>query len=145
MAVEITCTVRGPSPRRSGLWPRGGGRAPLVSFENIARDILGKNYNLSLVICGDKLARKINRAYRKRDYPANVLSFPLSKNEGEIFLNVRKAEREAKALGISSRQRIAHLFVHGCLHLAGLPHGKKMDSLEKKIFSKFIFGRQKKV
>ena len=123
MAVEKTCKVRG--------------RVPLIPFEKMARDILGNKYNLSLVLCGDTLARRINREYRKKDYPANVLSFTLSKNEGEIFLNIRKAEREAKALGIPSRQRIAHLFTHGCLHLAGLPHGKKMDGLEKKILSKF--------
>ena len=122
MAVEITCTVRGHSLA--------------IPFGKIAEKILGKNYSLSLVLSGDKLTRKINRAYRKKDYPANVLSFALSKNEGEIFLNVRRAEREAKALGISLRYRVAHLFAHGCLHLAGLPHGKKMDESEKKILQK---------
>src|SRR3989338_6060056 len=111
MAVEITCTVRGPSPRRpalrqrllrgeSGLRPREGGPTLAVPFGKIAEKILGKNYSLSLVLSGDKLTRKINRTYRKKDYPANVLSFALSKDEGEIFLNVRKAEREAKTLGI---------------------------------------------
>lgn len=127
MSVEITCTVRG--------------RTPLIPFEKMARDVLGKDYNLSLVLCGDKLTRKINCTYRKKNYPANVLSFPLSKNEGEIFLNVRKAEREAKVLGISSRQRIAHLFAHGCLHLRGLRHGRKMDASEKRILSKFELDR----
>jgi rRNA maturation RNase YbeY len=70
-------------------------------------------------------------------YAPNVLSFPLAKNEGEIFLNVRKAEREAKTFGVAARSRIAHLFVHGCFHLAGLPHGKKMDSGEEKVLKKW--------
>jgi len=138
MTVEITCTVRGPLPRRSGL-RRGGGSAINIPFEKIAREILGRQYVLSLVLSGDTLARRINRAYRKKDYAPNVLSFPLLKNEGEIFLNVRKAEREARSLGIPERSRIAHLFAHGCLHLAGLPHGKKMDESEKKILAKFGF------
>ncbi|MDO8561682.1 MAG: rRNA maturation RNase YbeY, partial [bacterium] len=110
-----------------------------IPFEKMAREILGRNYVLSLVLSGDALARRMNRTYRKKDYTPNVLSFPLLKNDGEIFLNVRKAEREARALGIPKRQRIAHLFMHGCLHLAGLPHGKKMDNSEKRILSKFGF------
>ena len=125
MGVAITCTVRGP-------------RAA-IPFERIAHEVLGKNYSLSLVLSGDKLARRINREYRKKNYAPNVLSFLLQKSEGEIFLNVRKAEREAKSIGIPVRSRIAHLFAHGCLHLAGLPHGKKMDDMEKKILSKFGF------
>ena len=125
MGVEITCTVRGP-------------RAS-VPFEKMAREILGKSYSLSLVLSGDKLARRINRKYRKKDHVPNVLSFPLLKNDGEIFLNVRKAECEARTLGVPRRLRIAHLFVHGCLHLAGLPHGKKMDGAEKRILAKFGF------
>ena len=125
MAVEITCTVRGP--------------VLAIPFEKIAKDILGKNHSLSLVLSGDKLTRKINRTYRKKDYPANVLSFSLSKNEGEIFLNVRKAEREAKVAGISARARIALLFIHGCLHLRGFRHGTAMEKLERNTLKKFGF------
>jgi len=114
-------------------------RVPRVPFEKIARDIFSERYVLSLVICGDALARRINRAYRKKDYAPNVLSFPLGGYEGEIFLNVRKGEREAKAAGISARERIALLFVHGCLHLRGFKHGKKMEGLEKSTLKKYGF------
>lgn len=125
MGVEITCTVRG--------------RTTSIPFEKIAGEILGKSYSLSLVLSGDKLARRINRTYRKKDYSPNVLSFPLQKNEGEIFLNVRKAEREAHAMKIPSRARIAHLFAHGCFHLRGLKHGAKMDTEEQRILKRFGF------
>jgi len=40
---------------------KGAGRIP---FEEIAQAVLGKNYELSLVICGDNLARRMNREYR---------------------------------------------------------------------------------
>ena len=83
----------------------------------------------------------MNKKYRKKVYAPNVLSFPLAKNEGEIFLNLRCAEREAKLFDLPLRTRIAHLFVHGCCHLQGLPHGKKMDSLEKAVLKKFGFGQ----
>jgi rRNA maturation RNase YbeY len=104
-----------------------------VPFEALARKALPRGYVVSLVLCGDTLASRMNSAYRKKTYSPNVLSFSLSKTEGEIFLNVRKAEREARSLGISARGRLALLFVHACLHLTGLDHGKVMDQQEERI------------
>lgn len=103
----------------------------------MARVVLGKEYDLSLVICGDKLAQRINVEHRKKSYYPNVLSFPLFPGEGEIFLNIRKAEREARQLGVSPKQRIALLFVHGLFHLKGLDHGDKMEAEEQKVLRKF--------
>jgi probable rRNA maturation factor len=110
-----------------------------VPFEKMAAASLPKGYQLSLVICGDDLARRMNAEYRKKTYRPNVLSFPLSETEGEIFLNIRKAEREARSLDIPVRERIALLFVHGCFHLAGHDHGDKMEMLEQKVLRKFGF------
>lgn len=110
-----------------------------LPFNEMVRATLPAGYQLSLVICGDDLAGRMNMAYRKKTYKPNVLSFPLSKNEGEIFLNIRKAEREARVMGISANWRIAHLFIHGCVHLKGHKHGKKMDALESSVLRKFGF------
>ena len=122
MSLDIKKTVRGSLPR--------------FSFEKIARSILGEKYSLSLVVSGDSLARTINKKYRRIDYSPNVLSFPLQKNEGEIILNVRRASREARAFHITPLERIAFLFIHGCLHLKGLRHGKSMDKLEDRYLKK---------
>ncbi len=111
------------------------GHVPRIAFEKIAQVILGTKYSLSLVLCGDTLGRRLNTEYRKKTYKPNVLSFPLSKTEGEIFLNIRKAEREARAEGISTAKRIIFLFIHACLHLKGLDHGDEMDALEQKYLS----------
>ena len=108
-----------------------------LPFAHMAAAALPKGYQLSLVICGDRLAQRMNKEYRKKTYHPNVLSFPLSKTEGEIFLNIRKAAREARTQGLSTREWIAHLFVHGCFHLAGYDHGDKMEALESKILKKF--------
>ena len=121
--IDIRTTLRGPVPR--------------IPFERIVHAVLGKKYELSLVICGDTLARGMNRTYRKKTYAANVLSFPLSRSEGEIFLNVRASEREAKKYAVSKPARLALLFVHGLLHLKGLPHGRTMESEERRILRKF--------
>lgn len=110
-----------------------------LPFEKIAEDCLPEGYELSLVVCGDTLAQRMNREYRKKTYRPNVLSFPISPKEGEIFLNIRKAEREAKALKVSLTDRVALLFVHGCYHLAGHDHSDKMESLEAKTLKKFGF------
>ena len=94
-------------------------------------------YELSLVICGDTLARSMNRRYRKKTYAANVLSFPLGLQEGEMFLNAQAAAREAKKYGVPLRARFVLLFAHGCLHLKGMRHGAKMEKLERKMLRKF--------
>lgn len=123
------------------------GAAPSLPYEALARRILGSNYELSLVLCGDTLARKMYRTYRHaqvasaQDVPAsyasNVLSFPYDAAHGEIFLNVRKAAREARTMGISHRARLALLFVHGCFHLRGLKHGAIMENKEQRILREF--------
>ena len=120
---------------RTTVW----GRVSHIPYEKIARAVLGARYELSLVICGDHLALRMNKEYRHKTYFPNVLSFPLSKTEGEIFLNVRKAEREARALGVSVRERLALLFVHGLFHLNGLNHGPRMESLEQSVLKKYGF------
>ncbi len=133
---EMKKTVRGPVPR--------------IPFEEIAKNVLGVQYELSLVICGDELAWRINRENRlpalrgeaarqagKKTYAPNVLSFPLEKLEGEIFLNIRKAEREACEYKTSLRARLALLFVHGLYHLKGLDHGTRMERLEQTTLKTF--------
>lgn len=127
-SIDIKTTIRGPVPR--------------IQFEDIAASVLGKQYQLSLVICGDSLARRINRETRKKDYAPNVLSFPIDRNEGEIFLNLRKAEREAERYGTTLRARAAHLFVHGLYHLKGHDHAHdaqadRMEALERKTLRAF--------
>ena len=128
MSIGIKATVR--------RLPSAARRMP---FDAMVKKALGKNYDLSLVICGDALVRAINKKYRRKTYAANVLSFPLDKNEGEIFLNVRAAQREAKKCGVSTRERLALLFVHGLFHLKGWKHGDNMEGEERKVLKNFGF------
>ncbi len=123
MSLDIRSTVKSPATRG-------------IPFGKIAKAIL-PTCDLSLVICGDALATKINKQYRKKSYSPNVLSFELEKNAGEIFLNVMTAAREAKKFNMPLKKRLALLFVHGCFHLKGLAHGDKMEREEHKILKKF--------
>ena len=115
---------------------KGANRIP---YEKIARAILGDSYELSLVICGDTLAQRMNKEYRKKTYKPNVLSFPIATHEGEIFLNARTAAREARTRGLSTRTWTACLFVHGCFHLKGLRHGRIMERQEERTARAFGF------
>jgi rRNA maturation RNase YbeY len=105
------------------------------TYTSLALKILGKSYSLSLVFSDSTTIQKLNVQYRGKDYIPNVLSFPLSKTSGEIYICPMVAKKEAKEYGNTYEEQLRYLFIHGCLHLKGLPHGKEMDRLEKKYMS----------
>ena len=102
------------------------GKLPRLPFDRAKEMILGKNYELSLVFVGNNLARKLNKIYRNKDKPANVLSFALDKHLGEIFINLAKAKTDAG---------VTLLLIHALLHLKGLQHSSKMESEERKFLT----------
>jgi rRNA maturation RNase YbeY len=114
--------------------------APRVGFEFIKDKIVGKKYELSVVLCGPATSRKLNRALRGKNRPTNVLSFPLSKNSGEIFLDLTQAKLEYKNFEMPFVKFVTYLYIHGLLHLKGMEHGARMDRAEKK-FLKLINGK----
>lgn len=114
------------------------GRLPNLPFERIKNDVLGKDYELSLVFIGSAKSRTLNKKYRKKDKPTNILTFPLSKSEGEIFITPEVAKKDAKKFDMKENDFIAYLFIHGLLHLKGLKHGDKMDKEEEKLKKKYI-------
>lgn len=113
------------------------GKLVRLPFERMKDTVLGKDYTLSLVFAGDTLTRKLNRIYRGKDKPANVLSFPLSPTSGEVFINPSRARKEASKFGETFPSFVGFLFIHGLLHLKGMAHGSKMESEERNIRKKF--------
>ncbi len=112
-------------------------KAPRLPFLAIKEHVLGKRFILSLVIIGDARSRTLNRRYRNKDRPANVLAFPIAENEGEIFLNLRRAAIDAPRFNEKPRTFVAHLFIHAMLHLKGYQHGGTMEQAEQKIMRTF--------
>ncbi|HET8575430.1 MAG TPA: rRNA maturation RNase YbeY [Candidatus Paceibacterota bacterium] len=110
---------------------------PDLPFLDMKDRALGKKYDLSLVFVGSARSRKMNQLYRGKDKPANVLSFPFSGSEGEIFIDLREARAQAPKYGKNFHDFVALLFVHGMQHLKGLDHGSKMEEAEKKILKYF--------
>lgn len=114
------------------------GRHPRLPFSNIKNAVLGKSYELSVVFCGNALSYKLNKIYREKNKPTNVLSFSISKNEGEIFINLPLIKKECELLKTENfKLKILHLLIHGMLHLKGMRHGAKMDKQEARFIKKF--------
>ncbi len=112
-------------------------KTPVISFNKIKQFVLNEDYELSLVFIGDKLSRKLNKQYRKIGRPTNILTFPLSKDEGEIFINLNLAKKQSFRFDKSYNKFIGFLFIHGLLHLKGYEHSSKMEGEEERIRKKF--------
>lgn len=112
---------------------------PQHPYAEIAKKILGASYELSLAFVGTTRAKQLNITYRDKDYIPNVLSFPLDSNVGEIIICPQVARRQAAQRGVPYADFVGYLFIHGCLHLKGHPHGATMDKLERRYCTQFGF------
>lgn len=83
---------------------------------------------VTLVLADDAGVQTLNRAYRGKDRPTNVLSFPNGEEDegvillGDIILAYETVAAEARAQGKEFSAHAAHLVVHGVLHLLGYDH-----------------------
>jgi probable rRNA maturation factor len=86
---------------------------------------------VSVVLTDDSAIRELNRTWRRRDMPTNVLSFPLDAGGaagpkppllGDIVIAYETTAREAELERKSFDHHLAHLAVHGFLHLVGYDH-----------------------
>lgn len=110
---------------------------PRLPYQKIKEDILGRQYELSLVFVGKTRAQSLNRTHRKKTYVPNVLSFPVTDTVGEIFITPEVAKKEAAAFGMTQNGYIGYLFIHGLLHLKGHTHGSAMEKAEARYTSRY--------
>ncbi len=108
------------------------GKLPSLPFAKIKNKILGKGYDLCLIFTSPQKIRRLNKVYRKINKPTDILSFPVSRKSGEVFICLSEARKEAVRFERGYENFIAFLFIHGCVHLLGYDHGRKMENLEKK-------------
>ncbi|MEI7890660.1 MAG: rRNA maturation RNase YbeY [bacterium] len=110
-----------------------------------------KNLELSIAIVSEVEIHTLNKQYRKKDKPTDVLSFCefSDKDEfcacidekiflGELILCPAYIEKNAKEDGESLEFAISYITSHGILHLLGFDHGKKMFSLQNEVAQKSI-------
>jgi len=84
---------------------------------------------LSIVLSDDAQVRVLNRTYRQKDTPTNVLSFPQDGPLlGDIILARETLAREAAEKGASFEAHLTHLIIHGWLHLQGFDHQTEAEA-----------------
>lgn len=113
------------------------GRLPSLPFDLMKVAILGVKYELSLVFTNSSEILKLNKTYRNISKPTDILSFPLSKTAGEIFICPSETKKMMTEFDRTYENFLAYLFIHGLVHLKGYDHGDKMEKLEEKFRKKF--------
>lgn len=119
----------------------------------VAPELAHEHMLVSLVLADDDEVHALNKQWRAKDKPTNVLSFPMLAREevlaaagngnapamlGDLILAHGVCVREAADKGIATEAHATHLIVHGLLHLAGYDHetgeaeAEEMESLERK-------------
>jgi probable rRNA maturation factor len=101
---------------------------------------------ISVRLCDDDEIRALNLAWRNKDKATNVLSFPSPAGDrgpllGDIVVAFEYVSEEARDAGRSLRDHLAHMLVHGMLHLLGFGHeneseAEEMEALERRILAK---------
>ena len=111
----------------------------------------GYTAEISIRLTDDDEVRELNKQYRHKDKPTNVLSFPMVQADllgaldnsddgevllGDIILARGVCEREAAEKGVTTAGHATHLIVHGTLHLLGFDHiaddeAEAMEDLER--------------
>lgn len=109
---------------------------------------ISEEAEVSISFVSNEEIHRLNKEYRQKDQPTDVLSFALEEGEdevmvedngiprmlGDIIVSVEKAKEQAEAYNHSFERELAFLTVHGFLHLIGYDHMN--DEEEKKMFSK---------
>ena len=99
---------------------------------------------LTVALADDRRVRALNARDRDKDKPTNVLSYPSGERKflGDIVLARQTVWREAKEQGKTPADHVAHLVVHGTLHLLGHDHetgeaeAEHMEALERRILAR---------
>ena len=92
-----------------------------------------KGGDISLVVCDDSFIAELNKKYKRRVGPTNVLSFSMREGDfpglnsenlplGDIVISLDRVESEAKEMGDPTDLVFKSLFIHGVLHLLGYTH-----------------------
>jgi probable rRNA maturation factor len=121
--------------------PRGVPSAAALRRWARAAKVGLKHVNLRVV--GGREGRLLNRTFRKKDRPTNVLSFSYGE-EGDVVLCHPVIAREARAQRKPLAAHYAHLVLHGMLHLGGHEHGNKaqasrMEAAEIRLLARLGF------
>lgn len=132
--MELEISVEAPWPAATD-WEDLAERA-VAALAQVAPELGNKRLSASIQFADDAEVHVLNREWRGKDKPTNVLSFPMLEREdllnlspegppellGDLALALETCGREAAEKGLSLDQHATHLIIHGLLHLAGHDH-----------------------
>lgn len=132
--MELDIDIEAPWPASTD-WTALAERAAGAALK-VAPELASPRLSASILFTSDEEVQSLNREWRGKDKPTNVLSFPmLDRAEllelrtegppellGDVSLACETCVREAAEKGVSLEAHATHLIVHGMLHLAGLDH-----------------------
>ena len=128
-------------------WRQALKEAPKLARQAVRAALKGagvkdETRGIAIALGDDQLLRELNRRYRRKDKPTNVLSFEDGTPErlGDIALSLQTLKGEAKEQGKTLKAHFQHLVAHGTLHLLGFDHEKsapaeRMEGLERRILA----------
>ena len=137
MTIDIVAFGAGKKVPRRSIRAKAG---HILKFLNQA------DGELSLVLVGNHEIRDLNRKYRKKDEPTDVLSFPPEpplppalRLLGDVVISVEQAATQAREGGETLEMELETLLIHGILHLLGYDHersareARRMQQVERKV------------
>jgi probable rRNA maturation factor len=149
--MEVTIDINMLSPKWDGVIPDmdtlvNGAVVAALRAADLPPELYGRDLEISVALHDDNAVRVLNREYRGKDKPTNVLSFATLDGDepvppegpvhiGDIVLAFETLQREAAEMDKSILVHFTHLLVHGTLHLLGYDHMEEseanaMESLE---------------
>lgn len=133
--AQVLMDVRG----RLGSYGPAMAEDAQTALRRFARELgLDGRHELSLLVTDNPTIRRLNRLWRQMDKPTDVLSFPIHQLKpgaeppagpvGDIVISLPYLREAARLEGIDLQYHLAHLVVHGLLHLLGHDHIEDKDS-----------------
>jgi probable rRNA maturation factor len=146
--MKIFFDDRGANPVPKSFFTTIKKAALAALKECFEEDVKKLKYEVSISLVTDAEITELNKKYREKDKPTDVLSFPAGEAPsgavffmGDIVISAETAARQADEYGHSFERELAFLTVHGVLHLLGLDHEasprdeKIMEEIQDKILS----------
>jgi len=118
----------------------------------LTEDEVADGASLALVLSDDTLLQELNLRHRDVDAPTDVLSFPASEGEefptpegepvylGDIVVSVESVARQAAEVGLTTSDELAHVILHGLLHLLGYDHEEPDEEAVMKAREEAVLG-----
>lgn len=104
--------------------------------------------DLTIKLGSSQEARALNREYRQKDHPTDVLSFPLNQQLpggyyiGDIFICYPLVQKQALKFNVPLNDELLRLMIHGILHLSGYDHEQdsgEMEKMQEKLLNKLLY------